>query len=198
MSQRESQKAASHDAIVRSAAALVRQAGVEGTSVPASMRGAGLTQGAFYAHFASKDDLLDEAFALAMSDVGVLITDAAEGLSGPEAVVAIADRYLSEEHRDHPEIGCPLPGMLGEAATNRGDNIDARLVAGSTTMRERLGVAADGEIAADALLASVVLMIGGQVVARALRDTALSDEVLRACRTAVAQLSSGNSKGAQR
>lgn len=198
MKQREQQKAASRAAIVRSAATLVRQAGVDGTSVPGAMRGAGLTQGAFYAHFGSKDELLAEAFDMALAEAGELIVGAAEGKRGSPAVAAVADAYLSEEHRDRPEIGCPLPGMLGEAATTESERVGQLLAGGAATMRQRLGTVAGGDVADDALLASMVLMIGGQIVARALGDTPLSGDVLRACRTAVAELAAGSETEDQR
>lgn len=197
MSQREHQKATSRKAIVQSAATLMRQSGVAGTSVPASMRGAGLTQGAFYAHFDNKNELVSEAFESAMSDAGVLIEDAADGLTGTHALAAIADQYLSAEHRNQPEIGCPLPGLTGEAATNKSEHVSELLTRGTAVMIDRLQSATNGAVTSDTLTAAAILMIGGQVVARAIPDTQLSDDVLRSSRGAVAQLAYNDAAEAQ-
>lgn len=181
MSQREQQKAASRKAIVTSAAELIRQRGPGGTSVQAAMVGAGLTVGAFYAHFDDKTALMDEAFATAMAESLGMMADAAAERSGAEGVRAVLDRYLSHEHRDHPSHGCPLPATLGEGVVHQGEIPAAAVAVGVEAMRDRL--VRLGCPRQDAL-ALVALMISGQLLARSLRGTPLSDEVLDACREA--------------
>jgi TetR/AcrR family transcriptional repressor of nem operon len=181
MAQRATQKAESRAAIVRSAADLVRVAGAEGTSVQQAMRGAGLTVGAFYAHFADKTELVDAAYQAAIEGMKdrVLSTAAAEPDGSP--LHHVIDEYLSEAHRDHPEMGCPLPPLLGEAS-HRGSPLPASSLArGFDTMRDlfmRVDPSLD-RATADALLA---LLVGTQVVARAVKGSALSSEVLAAGR----------------
>jgi TetR/AcrR family transcriptional regulator, transcriptional repressor for nem operon len=181
MSQRERQKAASRQAIVESAAGLIRQRGPGGTSVQAAMAGAGLTVGAFYAHFEDKTALLDEAFAAAMEQGLGMVDGAAAGCAGADAIGAVLDRYLSQEHRDDPTRGCPLPSVLGEHAVQQDAAPPGAIIVGVEAMQDRL--AQLGCPRQDAL-ALVALMVGGQVLARALRGTALSDDVLHACREA--------------
>jgi TetR/AcrR family transcriptional regulator, transcriptional repressor for nem operon len=188
MKPRAAQKADSRRAILQSAAALVRERGAAGTSVQDAMAGAGLTVGAFYAHFADKDELLGRAFDLALDDARGLVEEAAAGARGADALCAVVSRYLSEEHRDDVRRGCPLPAMLGEAARSAPPALRARLARGVETMRERVAGTAPGHIDAETALALVALMVGGQIVARAVRGTPVSSRVLAASRSAGARL----------
>lgn len=184
MSQRERQKAASRTAIVAAAAASLRERGDAGTSVQAAMTGAGLTVGAFYAHFSSKSALLREAFEVAMDDGLELARGAAREAAGAEAgdgtgaeaLQAVLDRYLSLEHRDSPALGCPLPAVLGESAVGEPSDQTDAWVAGVERMCAVL-VEVGGCSRAEAL-AQIALMVGGQVLARALRALPISEEVL--------------------
>lgn len=103
------------------------------------------------------------------------VDGAAAARTGAEAARAVLDRYLSHEHRDDPGHRCPLPATLGEGVLHQ-DEVPATAVAvGVEAMRDRL--ARLGCPQQDAL-ALVALMISGQLLARTLRGTALSDEVL--------------------
>lgn len=188
MSQRADVKAASRAAIVRSAAALVREAGTSGMSVPAAMRGAGLTQGAFYAHFDSKDALLTTAFEHALAEAVQMVDDAAAGRSGIDAVIAVADRYLSEEHRDRPDLGCPLPALFGEAAAASEVRDRDLLAHGLATMCDRIESAGGRAVDAESAMGIVVLLVGAQVTARALRGTSASTAALATSRALIVDL----------
>src|SRR3546814_17365517 len=111
------------------------------------MSAAGLTVGGFYAHFASKDDLVAHAVEhmfheryeefLGLLDVG-----------DPRAAIAkFFDGYLSMAHRGHPETGCPIPSLSSElgplSAAGRGTPI------GRAACRD--GVGRDGEISVGAV-----------------------------------------------
>jgi TetR/AcrR family transcriptional repressor of nem operon len=193
MSQREQQKTNSRQAIVASAAGLIRQRGIGGTSVQAAMAGAGLTVGAFYAHFEDKAALLNEAFTVAMGDALGLVSDASEGLTGADAMRAVLARYLSEEHRDTPAGGCPLPAALGEGAVLDPQTSAEVVTAGLEEMRA-LVMRISGRSETEAL-ALVALMVGGQILARALRGLPVSSEVLAACRDAGERLLDGSAAG---
>ncbi len=156
-------------------------------SVPAAMRGAGLTQGAFYAHFDSKEALLATAFEHALTEALQMVDDAAAGRSGVEAVIAVAERYLSEEHRDRPEMGCPLPALFGEAAASTGRDRDM-LARGLDAMRDRIEWVGGGTLDSDEAMAIVVLLVGAQVTARALRGTPSSTTVLATSRAWITAL----------
>ncbi len=184
MSQRSSQKAESRGAIVASAAKLVRKCGAQGMSVQDAMAGAGLTVGAFYAHFADKDALLAEAFELAMADAHALVAGSAQGKTGAVAGTAVVARYLSEAHRDDVQMGCPLPAMLGEAASESSLATRKLLASGVETLRRRIANATGDAVDDETALALVALLVGGQIVARAVRGTAISSETLGACQRA--------------
>ncbi|HEX7952739.1 MAG TPA: helix-turn-helix domain-containing protein, partial [Burkholderiales bacterium] len=58
---RTAAKEASHERIVSAAARAIRRSGYDGTGVADIMKEAGLTHGAFYAHFTSREAMLTEA-----------------------------------------------------------------------------------------------------------------------------------------
>jgi TetR/AcrR family transcriptional regulator, transcriptional repressor for nem operon len=181
MPQRATQKAESRAAIVRSAADLVRVGGAEGMSVQQAMRGAGLTVGAFYAHFADKTELVDAAYQAAIDGMTQRVLSVAAAEHDGSSLLQVIDEYLSEAHRDHPELGCPLPSLLGEASHHGSPLPPTSLARGFDAMRD-LFMRVDPSIdraTADALLA---LLVGGQVVARAVKGSPLSREVLEAAR----------------
>lgn len=66
MSARSEQKSQTRDRILESAAPLLKTRGTEGATIPDIMRGAGLTVGGFYAHFPSKDGLIEETLCRAL------------------------------------------------------------------------------------------------------------------------------------
>ena len=184
MNAKSEQKEKSHERILESASRLLRTRGIAGAGVAEVMKGAALTVGGFYAHFPSKEALIDEVLertaALTRERLFARIEEK------PEAARAevILKRYLSPAHRDDVERGCALPAVVGEVGTTAG--------AHSETVSEQVATLASGIEAllpeAVALprrhlaLGLVALMVGGLSLSRALRGTPLSDEVLRAAR----------------
>ena len=101
---------------MRDGARRVRAEGMNGAAVAAVMRATGLTHGGFYKHFRSKDELLAQSLAEAFREVGDTLAKAAE-TAGPEAAwKAIVGFYLSLEHCEHPEKGCPLAALAPDLA----------------------------------------------------------------------------------
>jgi TetR/AcrR family transcriptional regulator, transcriptional repressor for nem operon len=174
----------SHGRILESAGNLMRERGISGASVANVMDGAGMTVGGFYAHFPSKQALVQEALRETIGKSRVALMAAAEGKKGKEWVRAITRSYLSRQHRDNPNSGCPLPAVLGEAAR---ENLPVR-----EALAREIESTAD-EIASHLeaegysnprgeALALLSTMIGGLTLSRALPDVKLSDAVLLACR----------------
>ncbi len=194
MSQRADQKSKSKHAILQSAATILRERGAAGASVQQVMGGAGLTVGAFYAHFGDKNALVTEAFKRALHEAMALVDEAADRQTGAAALSNVVARYLSEQHRDEVRTGCPLPAMLGEAAAS-GDVAPRELLADAVrTMRDRLAAVLASETEDDRLLALLALMVGGQILARATRGTETSSSVLAACRSAGRELATSGAR----
>jgi TetR/AcrR family transcriptional repressor of nem operon len=185
----------SRERILESAGSLIREKGFSGTSVADVMDGAGMTVGGFYAHFPSKQALMAEALRASLRKSRAVLVAAAGDRKGADWVKAVARSYLSREHRDHAESGCPLPANLGELS--RGSDATREVfaaevgdLAGELSSRLEAGGLAKADREALAMLAT---MVGGLTLARALRGTELSDEVLRACRGHIeGSLSSGH------
>jgi TetR/AcrR family transcriptional regulator, transcriptional repressor for nem operon len=180
MGQRAAQKAESRAAILRTAASLLREQGLSGMSVERAMAGAGRTVGAFYAHFKGKDDLLDHAFSLALGEIGAMMVSSAGNRRGRAALMDVVSSYLSEGHRDHAESGCPMPAVVSSALPVDDRSLRHLVATGLMTLSERIGDLGGADITSERALALAVLMIGGQVVARATRGTPVSARVLKA------------------
>lgn len=109
-------KALSHERIVQSASRVLRRDGFTGVGVADVMKSAGLTHGGFYAHFDSRDALLAEAIEAASLDSIARIEAAMPQLQaqGMSAFRALVEAYLSSQHIDDCEQGCPMPALCAE------------------------------------------------------------------------------------
>ena len=162
--------------IVEVASRQFREHGVAAVGLAGIMSDAGLTNGAFYAHFSSKEDLVREV--LCHAGFRNKLSKAAEngtGLAG-----AIRD-YLSQNHRDNPGKGCPTSALVAEIARHPKATRDAftgkvadvieliaaGLDAGSENQRRRKAVAI------------YAVMVGTLQLARAVNDKRLSQEILQ-------------------
>jgi TetR/AcrR family transcriptional repressor of nem operon len=174
-----------HQSIVESAARMVRGRGIIGTRVADVMEGAGLTVGGFYAHFASKAELINEA----LRHRGVVLRDRLfrqlDDKPAADRASVVLNRYLSTRNRDDETEGCPLPAVVGEVGTVEPAHRDV-LQGEVEALVERLAEQVNGARGLSRrqlALAIVALMYGGLGLARAFRGSELSDEVLKVCRT---------------
>lgn len=170
------QKQATHAEILRSAQHLLRTKGINGTSVAEVMKGAGLTVGGFYAHFESKDALIEHVLRRALGEMRAKLVGGLEEADELERLEASLGRYLSKAHRDRPAHGCPLPSSLGELA-----QADRRLKAALADEVEAHLRALAGPELRTVALGMLALMVGGLSLSRALKGTALSQAVLESC-----------------
>ena len=175
MGSSQADKAASHDRIVNAAARRIRRDGIDHVSVADLMKQAGLTHGGFYRHFESRDDLVAEATDAALAHGSQRVWAAAQ-LGGMEALMAIIDSYLSRLHRDKPETGCAVAALPTDVA-----RADARARAAySQQVRfyiEQLTRLTPGSDSDEAHLILATL-VGALLLARAVDDSRLSDEIL--------------------
>jgi TetR/AcrR family transcriptional repressor of nem operon len=185
-------KAKSHERIVDIAAARIREAGTATPSVAEIMQAAGLTHGGFYKHFQSRDDLVAEAVDRTFADSRAATAAVVDGAEDP--LTAFVDWYVSAEHRDNPASGCGVVALGAEVARS-----DARVRAAYTEqvqsylarLEQLLGdTGADADAPADPETrrqAKVMLstLVGAVLVARAVDDPGLSDEIIRDVRAAL-------------
>jgi TetR/AcrR family transcriptional regulator, transcriptional repressor for nem operon len=173
-------KAEIHQKIVRDAARRVRAEGITGTAVSAVMRDAGLTHGGFYKHFESKDELLMESLSEAFREIADRLVQVAEKSQPGTAWQAIVKTYLSPEHCDRAECGCPLASLAPELA--RADKaMKADILGELTKYKDRILPYMPGRRVADKERAFMVIfstMLGAVGLARILADQAARASVL--------------------
>jgi TetR/AcrR family transcriptional repressor of nem operon len=155
----------------------IRARGIDGTAIPALMRDAGLTHGSFYAHFASKDALVQEACAHAFQRSASVQEATAAAAGEGAALVEIVRRYLTELHRDAPGTGCPVPALMADVA-HRPAAVRRAFTRGVEDLLARFERLAPVRAAgvAPALLAGIA---GAISLSRAVDDPALSARILR-------------------
>jgi TetR/AcrR family transcriptional repressor of nem operon len=197
MTAKAEQKERSHGTILESAARLLRERGIAGARVADVMKGAGLTVGGFYAHFASKEALIDEALrrtAGAMRDRLFARLDEKPAADRAEVVLK---RYLSIAHRDEFARGCPLPAVVGEVGTTapeHGAVLAEQIDAMARALEVHLASPQAGLSTRHLALGLIAMMVGGLSLSRALRGTAMSDEILKACRALGARAARGHAR----
>lgn len=189
------QKVITHEKIVKDASRRLRAEGLTGAAVSAVMRDAGLTHGGFYKHFGSKDELVIESLRKAFRELADSLARAAQkGRSRTArkapgktqkasattwkapatAWKAIVKTYLSPEHCNHPEWGCPLAALAPELA--RADKaMKAQILEEMKKYAGRMLPFMPGRRAADkerAFTTIISTMLGALAIARILPDHA--------------------------
>jgi len=180
--------------MLTAAGRLFRENGIRATGVDAISRGAGLTHGAFYSQFESKEALAAEAIRLALSRSRRVWQRAAEGKRGSEAFRRIVAGYRSPAHRDAPGRGCVVaalgpsiarqPRMVRRAFTRElKDAVGflAGLVPGDDPARRHEGA-----------IAAFACMTGALILARAVDDERFSSQILE---TAASRIVRGGRRG---
>jgi TetR/AcrR family transcriptional regulator, transcriptional repressor for nem operon len=161
--------------------------GVAAVGLAGIMSDAGLTNGAFYTHFDSKEDLVQAVLANALDRREERLRAVAADNAGLETMI---QDYLSSRHRDRPDDGCPTAALVAEVARHPKATRDAftakvstfieliatQISAGSAEARRRNAVAIYG------------IMVGTLQLARAVNDKKLSDEILESGVTAALAL----------
>jgi TetR/AcrR family transcriptional repressor of nem operon len=167
--------------IIDIAAQEFRLNGIHATGVATLMSKAGLTNGGFYKHFESKDQLVAEACSTGMAKLVDAFKTAAVEHDGNESFKAIVKRYVSMVHRDNAVGGCPLAGMGSELA--RAD--EQTRAAASQGFNDLVDVMAAhiGRRSPDAARSEAVFalaaMIGAITMSRIITDPDTSKSVLR-------------------
>lgn len=167
--------------IIASAARLFRERGPDRVSVLDVMQAAGMTHGGFYKHFESKDALYAAAIAEAFAEkLGALHESAATDARAAQK--AYGDNYLTLEHVDDVATGCPIAGMTADALRSSPEAFDVLSKGAEATIACLSSTYPSSEIDRTGAIRSLSLMVGGLILARAVSNTALREEILDAVR----------------
>jgi TetR/AcrR family transcriptional regulator, transcriptional repressor for nem operon len=187
VSPRAAAKQASHERIVQAAARAIRRSGYDGTGVADIMKEAGLTHGAFYAHFESREAMLAEAADRAGAESNAFGARVIATAPAEQSFPALIQAYLSQEHLAGIETGCPV-AALGSEMPRQAPEVRR---AATRRIKEMIDLVARqspdwGQPGAhERALVTVATMVGTLMMARAVDDAALSESL---CRAALKQL----------
>jgi TetR/AcrR family transcriptional repressor of nem operon len=177
--------------VINVASRLFREYGFDGIGLKDLMKGAGLTQGAFYKQFASKDDLAAQASRRALEAASRRWSDAVAA-NPKDPLGAVIAFYLSTEHREERMDGCPIVA-LGSDAARQGSDVKAPFEAGIKAHLELLGrliAETDCEEPKGKPMGILSTMVGALTLSRVVNDPELAqaflDAAARQVREAVA------------
>jgi TetR/AcrR family transcriptional regulator, transcriptional repressor for nem operon len=159
--------------ILAAAARLFRQRGFDDVTVAEVMKDAGLTHGAFYGYFPSKEALIAEA-------IGQALPQAPDKATPRRSAAEYADGYLSARHRDNRANACLFSSLGTEAARGSAD-LRHRMTEAVRQRIDHLGADAIGKTPKEkrrAAIAAWSAMVGAMVLARIVDDDKLSKEIL--------------------
>lgn len=170
--------------VLQAAAKAIRADGPHRVAVAGVMADAGLTHGGFYAHFASKDELVAAAIEHMFDESRARVQHEMEGRGPAEGLSAYIDFYLSRKHRDARGSGCPMAALASDLP-RLDEAVREQFAAGAsrltTTLSEKL--AALGHVDVDVEARSMVAeLIGALSLARIEPDSKRSDAILSASR----------------
>ena len=169
------QAAENRETVINVASRLFRECGFDGIGLKDLMKGAGLTQGAFYKQFSSKEDLAAQASRRALESARLRWSTAiADNPDDPLGTVIAF--YLSPEHREERMDGCPVVA-LGSDAARQGSDVKASFEAGIEAYLEILGgllAGTDGKERNGKAMAILSMMVGAMTLSRAVNDADLA------------------------
>ncbi|MGZ8392039.1 MAG: TetR/AcrR family transcriptional regulator [Gemmatimonadales bacterium] len=172
-----SRKEATHERIVEAAARAIRRSGYSGTGVADIMKDAGLTHGGFYAHFESREAMLAEAADRAGAESVATLERIAAAAPREKALQTLIRAYLSKEHLEDAESGCPM-AALGSEMPRQAPEVRR---AATRRMKEAIDLVARqlpdwGKPSAhEQALVTLSTIVGALMLARAVDDPKLSD-----------------------
>ncbi len=170
----EDHKAQTHQRIIDEASERFRRDGIGATGLQPLMKALGLTHGGFYAHFKSKDDLVEQALGAAAAK---LADGVEKTFSEAQPLQNFIRYYLSNTHRTHPGKGCPLTTMCAELG-QRGQaspTTDAVVQSRFSKLAEHL----EGPDADEQAIALLSTLVGALVLSRSVADPQLSERILQ-------------------
>jgi TetR/AcrR family transcriptional regulator, transcriptional repressor for nem operon len=180
-------QASNRTAIVTAATKLFKEKGFAGVGIDSIAKAAGLTSGALYSQFSSKEDVFDAVLESQLE--GLLARWLQFRGTRPDWLEAGISQYLSFPHCENVGGGCPVTSLSRDAARRKKTRCryQVRLTATVEGLREAVGAGSR-----DRLWALYSLMVGGMTLARGMEDEAAAKEVLDACRKSALEIISKN------
>lgn len=180
-------KAETRERILATSGQRFKQDGIVASGVARLMTDAGLTNGAFYAHFDSKEDLVAKVI---VSELERQAADFEKLPAGIEGIRRFIDEYANVEHRDTPATGCPSASLLAEIARCGPSARDAYT---SSLLRLIDGIGSrispqDPRSARVSLLTILGFLAGALQLSRAISQDETSRAVLDSARTQAIQM----------
>ena len=174
---RAAAKDATHERIVSVAARAIRRSGYDGTGVADIMKEAGLTHGAFYSHFTSREAMLAEAAGRACAEAAAAAADAVASVPPGVALTSMLRAYLSKVHLELAEVGCPLAALGCETSRQAPEvrRVMTRHIKETIDLVARQLPDWGQPSAHERALVTVATMVGALLLARAVDEPALSD-----------------------
>jgi len=181
-SARSAAKDATHERIVSVAARAIRRSGYDGTGVADIMKEAGLTHGAFYSHFASREAMLAEAAAKACAESAAGVAEVAAVAPPGMALNAMLAAYLSKGHVEQQEAGCPLAALGSETSRQTPElrRVVTRHIKATIDLLARQSPDWGQHGAHERALVTLSSMVGAVMLARAVDEPGLSDSLREA------------------
>ncbi|MDP9606483.1 TetR/AcrR family transcriptional regulator [Variovorax sp. NFACC27] len=179
---RAAAKEESHERIVVAAARAIRRSGYDGTGVADIMKEAGLTHGAFYAHFESREAMLAEAAGRACAESAAAAADVVANVSSEQALECMLRTYLSQEHLEQIEMGCPLAALGSETPRQAPEvrRVTTRHIKAMIDLVARQSPDWGQSGAHERALVTIATMVGTLLLARAVDEPALSNSLREA------------------
>jgi TetR/AcrR family transcriptional regulator, transcriptional repressor for nem operon len=177
-----SETAEKHERILDAAGVMLRGEGLS-VNMRDIMKAAGLTHGAFYAHFDSKEDLIAESAERTLAETTGRI-EAARGQTNP--LQALLKGYLSPQHRDNPSVGCTVAALGSELARQPADQRKGFSDEIASVIDQISDLLPKGDLdeARKTAIRAYAMGIGALILSRSVNDADLSDEILSVSRTA--------------
>jgi TetR/AcrR family transcriptional repressor of nem operon len=161
--------------ILKAASHLIRARGILSVGVDALTEAAGMTHGSLYSHFGSKERLVEEAVTDA-------IATKEKELREISTLVKYVSEYLSTAHRDQPGDGCPFAALSCEMP-RQSRSVRKRFTDGvkgmAAWLSDRMDTGLRQRQRDEKALATLASLVGALVLARAVNDSQLSDDILR-------------------
>jgi TetR/AcrR family transcriptional repressor of nem operon len=175
------QEAENHERILDVATRLFRERGIDGIGVSDLMKAAGLTHGAFYGHFKSKEDLVAQACGRSVARMRLNWINVIDQATG-DPLEALASTYLTAKHRDGAGRGCPM-AALGPEVARQGPAARRAITDELRPFLDylsRVVPGTSGSLRRQKAISTYAGLVGALVVSRVVDDPNLSNEVLDA------------------